>query len=154
METTHQTLTQIMNLDLSKVKFRLINPQKHGMSGQSADDAINAFKRFFFLAGVEGPPLVPTKEIDDVWHEFLMFTLDYEKTCRTLFGKFIHHEPSMGTPEETTLMKNAFKRTQELHQKHFNQPYITAYGDCCSGDSCHTCHDQSCCSTDDGGGGM
>jgi len=149
MEATDDLLARTENLDMSKVKARLIDPNKHGLSEQSAESAISAFKRFFFLAGVEGPPLVPTKVIDNVWHEFLMFTQDYEKACRTLFNKFVHHEPSTGTPDEAAILKKAFMRTQSLHQKHFNQEYATSQADCCDGsDGCQTDGGGNCCSTD------
>ncbi|MDI1351246.1 MAG: hypothetical protein PSV35_00515 [bacterium] len=34
------------------------------------------------------------KEIDDMWHIFLLFTQDYADFCQTYFAKFIHHRPT------------------------------------------------------------
>jgi len=35
------------------------------------------------------------KEIDDMWHTFLLFTQDYANFCQDYFGSFIHHDPSV-----------------------------------------------------------
>ncbi len=33
------------------------------------------------------------REIDTMWHTFLLFTKDYAAFCQRYFGKFIHHQP-------------------------------------------------------------
>jgi hypothetical protein len=33
------------------------------------------------------------KEIDDMWHTFLLFTRDYSNFCNHYFGHFLHHDP-------------------------------------------------------------
>lgn len=37
---------------------------------------------------------VEMKEIDDMWHTFLLFTKPYSEFCQQYFGKFIHHVPA------------------------------------------------------------
>lgn len=34
------------------------------------------------------------REIDDMWHTFLLFTKDYADFCEKYFGEFIHHFPN------------------------------------------------------------
>ncbi len=34
------------------------------------------------------------KEIDDMWHTFLLFTRDYMEFCFNYFGHYLHHEPN------------------------------------------------------------
>ncbi len=34
------------------------------------------------------------KEIDDMWHTFLLFTQDYMQFCFDYFGSYIHHAPN------------------------------------------------------------
>lgn len=36
------------------------------------------------------------RELDDMWHIFLLYTKDYHAFCKHYFGQFIHHVP---TPE-------------------------------------------------------
>jgi hypothetical protein len=35
------------------------------------------------------------KEIDDMWHEFILFTEDYTEFCQRYFGKYLHHLPNI-----------------------------------------------------------
>jgi len=35
------------------------------------------------------------RAIDNMWHEFILITKDYQDFCNKFFGKFIHHEPNM-----------------------------------------------------------
>lgn len=32
-------------------------------------------------------------KLDDMWHTFLLFTLDYTKFCDRYFGRYLHHVP-------------------------------------------------------------
>ncbi|QHW32530.1 hypothetical protein GZH47_18080 [Paenibacillus rhizovicinus] len=50
-------------------------------------------KRYFLLCGVlRGVPMY-SAQVDDVWHEMLMFTREYEQFCRQFCGSLIHHAP-------------------------------------------------------------
>jgi len=33
------------------------------------------------------------KEMDDMWHTFLLFTKDYQDFCQIYFGEYLHHVP-------------------------------------------------------------
>lgn len=35
------------------------------------------------------------QEIDDMWHEFILFTEDYTAFCQGYFGHYIHHLPNI-----------------------------------------------------------
>ena len=35
------------------------------------------------------------QEIDEMWHEFILFTRDYMDFCEQYFGEFIHHVPNI-----------------------------------------------------------
>lgn len=156
---TTATLQQVLGLDLRKVKTRLTDPKKHNMNDADAERAITNFKRFFFLCGVEDAPIVPTEEVDQVWHEYLLFTTEYHNTCQTLFNRFIHHEPSMGTAEENRKLHRAAERTKRLYVKHFGEGVLGSIyraaecTDCDGSEGCHTCSGKTCCNTNNGGTG-
>lgn len=38
---------------------------------------------------------VEMKEIDDMWHTFILFTQDYSNFCNDHFGRYIHHQPTV-----------------------------------------------------------
>ena len=42
------------------------------------------------------------KEIDDMWHTFLLFTKDYISFCQQYLGKFFHHSPNTDSEEQIT----------------------------------------------------
>lgn len=35
------------------------------------------------------------RTIDNMWHEFILLTRDYQNFCDHYFGRFLHHEPNM-----------------------------------------------------------
>jgi hypothetical protein len=39
-------------------------------------------------------PIIPTREIDIVWHFHILDTRKYAFDCKILFGYFLHHRPS------------------------------------------------------------
>lgn len=38
---------------------------------------------------------MPSKVVDDLWHEFILFTKHYDEFCKQAFGKFLHHTPAV-----------------------------------------------------------
>lgn len=61
--------------------------------------------RQFFLAYLMGGRqyvAMPSKVVDDLWHEFILYTRAYQEFCREAFGGFFHHTPAMAlTPDRT-----------------------------------------------------
>ncbi|MBL8449699.1 MAG: hypothetical protein JNM32_07230 [Dechloromonas sp.] len=54
--------------------------------------------RQFFLAYLRGGRRfvsMPSQAVDDLWHEFILYTREYETFCRKAFGHFLHHTPAV-----------------------------------------------------------
>lgn len=54
--------------------------------------------RQFFLAYLKsGRQFVamPSQGVDDLWHEFILYTKNYDLFCRKAFGRFLHHTPAI-----------------------------------------------------------
>jgi hypothetical protein len=54
--------------------------------------------RQFFLAHLEsGCKFVsmPSQVVDDLWHEFILYTRHYDDFCKQAFGRFLHHTPAV-----------------------------------------------------------
>jgi uncharacterized membrane protein YgcG len=50
-------------------------------------------KRYFLMCGiVRGVPMY-SSQADELWHEMLMFTREYEQFCEKFCGAMIHHAP-------------------------------------------------------------
>ena len=37
---------------------------------------------------------MPSQVVDDAWHEFILFTRNYEDFCKRGVGRFLHHVPA------------------------------------------------------------
>ena len=57
-------------------------------------DGLRQFFRAYLASGgryVAMPSLV----VDDLWHEFILYTRDYQLFCQQAFGRFLHHAPTV-----------------------------------------------------------
>jgi hypothetical protein len=47
---------------------------------------------------------MPSQVVDDAWHDFILFTKDYEVFCKKAFGKYLHHTPAeaMASPSDAS----------------------------------------------------
>lgn len=47
---------------------------------------------------------MPSQVVDDLWHEFILFTRNYALFCRKAFGRYLHHTPAeaMAGPTQAT----------------------------------------------------
>jgi hypothetical protein len=59
--------------------------------------------RQFFLAYLRGGRryvAMPSQVVDDLWHEFILYTRAYEDFCNKAFGGFLHHTPAVVLGED------------------------------------------------------
>jgi hypothetical protein len=84
-------------------------------SGIKLDEAAHRFnelKKFLYMCAVSDFPCVPSKQIDDIWHEFVLYTKDYQDFCAHFLGGFIHHNPTeQGDTEAYNLTREAAIKT-------------------------------------------
>jgi hypothetical protein len=75
-------------------------------------EVLDAGLRQFFLAAAADPDLrasMPSRVIDEAWHEFITFTKPYQEFCHAAFGRFLHHQPvylmeaAQATANQTTV---------------------------------------------------
>jgi len=38
---------------------------------------------------------MPSRVVDDLWHEFILYTQSYADFCKRAFGRFLHHTPAV-----------------------------------------------------------
>lgn len=78
-----------------------------------------ALNDYFQLCRQAGRRMVamPSQAADDAWHEFILFTRQYDKFCRHAFGRFLHHTPAeaMRTPTQAS---DGIKRAWRLACAH------------------------------------
>lgn len=56
-----------------------------------------ALRQFFLAHLLSGRKFVsmPSQVTDDLWHEFILYTRNYQEFCRRAFGRFMHHTPAV-----------------------------------------------------------
>ena len=61
---------------------------------------------YFQLCRTAGKRMVamPSQAVDDAWHEFILFTRQYNQFCQGAFGRFLHHTPAeaMSAPTQAS----------------------------------------------------
>jgi hypothetical protein len=87
---------------------------------QDALRALKHYKNFLWLHTLyPNTTFVPSKEIDECWHNHILHTEHYMQDCQQLFGRYLHHAPATPGKDDETLIAN-YLRTKELYRKVFN----------------------------------
>jgi hypothetical protein len=73
--------------------------EKHRSGMERKDSALvsRGLRQFFVAYLMSGKRYVsmPSQVADDLWHEFILYTREYERFCRRAFGGFLHHTPAV-----------------------------------------------------------
>lgn len=67
-----------------------------GLTPHQIDRIGLGLKQFFraYLRGGCRNVAMPSQGVDDLWHEFILYTKAYDDFCRRAFGRFLHHTPA------------------------------------------------------------
>ena len=67
-----------------------IDPKHHSLVAR-------ALRQFFLCHLKSGRKFVsmPSQVVDDLWHEFILYTRDYQRFCKKAFGAYMHHTPAV-----------------------------------------------------------
>lgn len=83
--------------------------------------AIREYKKFIYLGAVSDFVVTPSKIIDQVWHEHLLFTKAYRDFCTEVLGFSFDHNPELIPMTDQTGSFNAqYLDTLELYKKEFD----------------------------------
>ena len=57
----------------------------------------HALRQFFLAHLKSGRKYVsmPSQIADELWHEFILYTKNYQAFCNRAFGRFLHHTPAL-----------------------------------------------------------
>jgi len=82
------------------------------------------YKNFLYLQKKHHPlSLVPTREIDEFWHNHILHTKQYMHDCEHIFGYYLHHVPASPSEDTQTLIKE-FLQTKQYYLEEFNEPLV------------------------------
>lgn len=67
-----------------------IDPKHHPLVAR-------ALRQFFLCHLKSGRNFVsmPSQVVDDLWHEFILYTRNYQQFCKKAFGAYMHHTPAV-----------------------------------------------------------
>ncbi|WNZ27473.1 glycine-rich domain-containing protein-like [Leptolyngbya sp. NK1-12] len=123
--TDQAFLQRLARIDFGPIAFKLMHPDKGpGWPLAQTTHAIEQYRRFLFLHHrYPTAQLVPSQEIDQVWHIHILDTAKYRQDCQFLFGRFIDHYPYFGLRGEADrqAMEHAFAHTQALFEQCFQE---------------------------------
>lgn len=114
---------RIEALDLEPIATRLMH-HEHGLgwSREHVTLAIARYKMFLHLMYLyPNRVIIPTREIDLVWHFHILDTRKYASDCDYIFGYFLHHYPcsESGAKDEEFARRKRLNDTFMLFSKHF-----------------------------------
>lgn len=113
---------QVSLLDFQRLKHKYTTSSEAEMSAEQWDAAELEYRRFLTLKCLyPAVALVPSKQVDALWHAHILDTRAYREDCHQVFGRFIDHYPYFGIygQEDQQELKNAFAHTVALYEKHF-----------------------------------
>ncbi len=110
---------RVNNLDLQAVANKLMRSK--GWTLEQTQLAINRYKLFLYIKYVHpATGLVPTKEIDDVWHTHIHVNLlKYNRDCEYIFGYILNHVDSGEDEQTLQIYGKAFNITKALFENTF-----------------------------------
>jgi hypothetical protein len=143
-------IEQVMNYPLDRVRERYEKDYK--VSSQDAKMYEWELKRYLILCVEydENEWAMYSRDVDNFWHTFLLFTKDYTLFCKKMFGKFIHHEPMDKKYDDVSVplaKKALFMRAYEelFNEKPPEKVWKKDHGSNCCGGEGHDCVSADCC---------
>lgn len=147
---SHQEIVQkAMDFDMDIVVRRYM--KDYELPREVAEEHEKELKRYLALNAINPPKAYGMRgQVDEIWHTFLLFTKEYQRFCKEVGGKFIHHIPNthLSVPERSTYFntledyKEIFGEAPPEHiwpaVSNPNNPLDSANLDVCS-TSCRGC---------------
>ncbi len=125
----HTFTDKLERLDLQLVADKLMSIEYGcGWNIEKTELAIERYKKFLILQYLYPSfDLVPSKEIDTVWHEHILVnTYKYIQDCHYLFGYLLHHRWTNHKKDTVEIQKaeTAFVRTKTLFMEIFAEDIL------------------------------
>jgi len=96
----------IENFPLHGLLDRCLAARRPELDATQRAAVLDALRDYFIFCRQAGRRMLamPSQAVDDAWHEFILFTRQYDNFCRHAFGRFLHHTPAeaMTSPTQAT----------------------------------------------------
>lgn len=118
-ETTVCTLDEVLQYKNENITYRFM--KAFAVSETEAEDIFNETKKWLWLCSQslqDGIRLVVTDDIgiiDEMWHNFILFTKEYHHFCQLYLGEYIHHVPESKANQVAMAQKTEEENNEEMH---------------------------------------
>lgn len=112
----------VSRLCFKRLKHKHTKTSEAEMSVAEWDIAELEYRRFLTLKRLyPSVALVPSKQVDAIWHAHILDTRAYREDCQQVFGHFVDHFPYFGIygQDDYRKLKDTFAQTVALYEKHF-----------------------------------
>ncbi len=118
-------MSQVISVDLVTAA-KLSDDVPRGYTDEGLNTALLQYEKFLMLAAKNrSERLVPTKEIDMMWHLHMLHPRAYYNDCMDLFGDILDHNGGYGLrPDEPEGLAVASDVTMKLWEQEFDESYL------------------------------
>jgi hypothetical protein len=109
--------------------FALKFEKSQGWNREYALDVIQEYKKFLFLAVVCDHMVSPAQDIDEVWHQHMLFTRQWPGFCSEVLEYELHHTPDLGIQSQNIGFQDAYRKTYLAYIQHFGLPPTKIWGE-------------------------
>ncbi|HWD90795.1 MAG TPA: hypothetical protein VG938_00465 [Verrucomicrobiae bacterium] len=108
-------LAYVIAYQFDPLVYRMVD--KYKWTEAAARECFEDLKKFLYMAVLADKPVAPTEKLDEMWHNFILYTMDYAEYCQTRFGLFVHHRPRRRDDPKST--RNMRQETLEFASELF-----------------------------------
>jgi hypothetical protein len=96
-QVAHKREAYIRAFVLPAGLFEKLRKQHPQLSLKDCQLVAHGLRQFFLAHLKSGRQFVsmPSQVADDLWHEFILYTRNYQAFCKQAFGQFFHHTPAV-----------------------------------------------------------
>jgi hypothetical protein len=88
------SISMIEDYSFAQVREKLLKEAR--LAPSIIDQAIEEFRKYLKLVALGHRSIgMNSREVDEVWHTFILFTRDYMSFCDRVYGSYLHHQPSI-----------------------------------------------------------
>jgi len=97
----------IVEYEFPRYLWRRLQKRLPGLSSREIELVERGLREWFVCCACRYRTILgmPSRAVDEAWHEFILDTRVYTAFCEGAFGEYLHHTPdeAMGTPIEDAL---------------------------------------------------
>lgn len=107
-----QREAHIRTAELPRGLFDALRKRHPALGVKDCQLVAHALRQFFLahLKSGRGYVSMPSQLTDDLWHEFILHTRNYERFCRKAFGRFLHHTPAVALEGQSQAARAGLRR--------------------------------------------